>query len=131
MESIKKAILNCYRAQGVLLLLFFLIRFVIGVGVPIFLIGLIYLINGFICNTVIIGVLRRNLKEVSPDMYKELFQNFPYLDGFKALSYAFNKEDKTVENMEDVRKIKKYLKSYNLLFVLIFVLFVVMMLLSS
>ena len=101
--NIKKAAINIYKFQIALLLVFFTVR-LMGVSVPIPLVALFCFAGHFAEDSYFAKVLSKNLKEVSSELYDEIFQIYPYGLDPKLLTYVHPSDDDT----GDIIEVKRY-----------------------
>ena len=121
LDDVKKALVVGYAIQGfiVFVLLLNMLR-IISLNISTWFIPIIYISNAIVCSKIFFKQFKIKLKEVSLDIYEDLFGDpFAYDHGIKLIMFAFDVKD---EDSDCIKEMKLYLKlSYLLVFVILFI----------
>ena len=88
--------------------------------------GIVAVVNIAVCSIIFGNICSDSLKKVNPEIYEEVssentYREFGYTNNAKSIFYAFSAIN--IDDSEDVKKIKKYLRLFYLLLLGIFLFF--------
>jgi len=113
MEEIKKSTRICFSIEAIRLIALTLNVVLLKLNLYALPIGglgvaISFIASAVMCNIISSRAMRKNLKAVAPDIYGEVYKNWPLQMGFDALSFAFTSNHNDTTEIKSIKRHFKY-----------------------